>query len=179
MDRVPPSPHHRHQASLEDIIFLSDESEALEAAQRGRAEQKFYRIVRHFEAAEGSSSTRSSNTNGGQYNRPLLVRLTYEYARSRESQDIFLRALFHSMALSLDNENDIDLDRDQGHLEANLSLFADYLFDNFFLPRKDVGEAIPCRIRHADGCCVSARVIGQNTPALTRGVLRHPARPRG
>lgn len=57
MDPVPPSPHHRHQASLEDIIVLSDELEVLDAVQRSRAEQKFYRIVRHFEAAEADTHT--------------------------------------------------------------------------------------------------------------------------
>ena len=60
--------------------------------QRSQAEQKFYRIIRHFEAAEGG--TRGSNSgSSSQYNRPLLIRFTYEYARSRESQGIFLRAL--------------------------------------------------------------------------------------
>jgi hypothetical protein len=188
MDRVPLSPHHRHQASLEDIIFLSDESEALDAAQRSRAEQKFYHIVRHFEAAAavGSGSVRGSNAKSGQYNRPLLVRLTYEYARSRESQDIFLRAIFHSMALSLESEDDIDLDMDQERLQLSLSLFADHLFDNFFLPCKDtqvrgaIHNPLFALIRHADlCCCASACGIGQNTPTLPRGPLRHPARPGG
>ena len=141
MDRVPPSPHHRHQASLEDIIIFSDEPQALNAAQRSQAEQKFYRIVRHFEAAEGG--TRGSNSSSSQYSRPLLIRFTYEYARSRESQDIFLRALFHSMALSLDGEDDVDFENDEEHLRAALFLFADYLFDNLFLPCKDDGETIP------------------------------------
>jgi hypothetical protein len=129
MDPVPPSPHHRHQASLEEIIFLSDEPEALDAVQRNRAEQKFYRIVRHFEAATATATA-------AQYSRPLLVRLTYEYARSRESQDIFLRAIFHLMGLSLDGEDDVDFKCNQEHLRAALLLFADYLFDSFFLPCK-------------------------------------------
>jgi len=137
MDPVPGSPHHRHQASLGGIVFLSDEPEVLGPVQRSRAEQKFYRIVRRFEAAEGrthgsNSNTNNNNNTSSQYNRPLLVRLTYEYARLRESQDIFLRALFHSMALSLDDQDDIDLECNQEQLRAALLLFADHLFDKFF-----------------------------------------------
>ncbi|KAK3933822.1 hypothetical protein QBC46DRAFT_401156 [Diplogelasinospora grovesii] len=127
MDPTSPSPHHRHQSSLEGIICFSSEP-ALEAGERARARQKFYRIIDHFRAADGSRS------GGCQYNRPLLIRLTYEHARSEESQDIFLRAFFQSMALSVDSENDLDFENNEQDLGSALSRFADYLLDNFFLP---------------------------------------------
>ena len=47
------------------------------------------------------------------------------------------------MALSLDGEDDVDFECDEEHLRATLFLFADYLFDNFFLPCKNDGETIP------------------------------------
>ncbi|KAK3991281.1 hypothetical protein QBC44DRAFT_380057 [Cladorrhinum sp. PSN332] len=122
-----PSPHHRHQSSLEGIIYFSSEP-ALEAGERARAKQKFYRIVDHFKVANGSRNS------GRQYDRPLLVRLTYEHARSEESRDIFLRAFFQSIALSIDSENDIDFENNEEDLDLALSRFADYLLDNFFLP---------------------------------------------
>jgi len=190
MDPVPGSHHHRHQASLGGIVFLSGEPEVLGPVQRSRAEQKFYRIVRHFEAAEdrthgsNSNTNNDNNTNSSQCNRPLLVRLTYEYARSRESQDIFLRALFHSMALSLDDQDDVDLECNQEQLCAALLLFADHLFDNFFLPCKDDREAMPLLhcycVRHADiRCRISACILGQDAPALASGAFCHPARTGG
>lgn len=86
----------------------------------------FYQIVFHFEAMKRKRS---------EYNRPLLVRLTYEYARSKESQDNFLRAFFKPMALSMDGEEQVNFT--DKHLEADLHSaltgFAEYLFENFFL----------------------------------------------
>ncbi|KAK3377454.1 hypothetical protein B0H63DRAFT_384064, partial [Podospora didyma] len=121
-------PHHRHQSSLEGIVYLSSEA-PLEPGQRNQARRKFYDIISYFEATEPRSDEFS-----GHYNRPLLVRLTYEYSRSEKSQDIFLRAFFQSVALPIDGEDDVDLDDTE--LEAALVRFAEHLFDNFFLPRK-------------------------------------------
>lgn len=134
MDPNHPAPHHRHQSSLEGIIDLLNKPEPLGAEQRSRAEEQFYRIVRRFENAQ--EHTVQCN-NGTKYNGPNLVRLTYEYALSQESKDIFLRAFFDTMALSLDSEDDIDLETDQeDHLGTGLKTFADYLFENFFFPSK-------------------------------------------
>ena len=121
-------------SSLEGIIDFSTARAPLHADQRAHAKRKFYHIVGHFKTTGGNSK---------QYNRPLLVRLTYEYARSEESQDVFLRAFFQSMALSLDihdleADHDVNLSNksDEADLRSALFGFADYLIDNFFLPRK-------------------------------------------
>ncbi|KAH6627674.1 hypothetical protein F5144DRAFT_576542 [Chaetomium tenue] len=122
-----PLPHHRRRSSLEGIISFSDEP-ALEPAGRARLSNKFQRIVNHFEGAAAG---------GSQYNRPRLVRLTYEYVRSEVSKDIFLRTFFRSMGLTLIDEqhdDDIDFENCEEELSSGLSRFADYFFDNFFLP---------------------------------------------
>ncbi|KAK0718752.1 hypothetical protein B0T21DRAFT_295268 [Apiosordaria backusii] len=118
------SPHHRHQSSLEGVISFSSQPPL--GAERARANAKFHRIVDHFkEAADGQKK--------GPYNRPLLVRLTYEYARSQESKDIFLRAFFQAMDVQIDGKNDIDFDTDE-RLGSALTQFANHLVDHFFLP---------------------------------------------
>lgn len=142
------SPLHRHQSSLEGILDFSLR-QPLTAEQRQQAKRKFYHVVQHFEAAETTQIDRARKR-GSQYNRSLLVRLTYEHARSAESQDIFLRTFFRSMPLSLDSE-DFESDRDvdlgseatEAHLRSLLIGFADYLLDNFFLPCKNVTFLLP------------------------------------
>lgn len=42
---------------------------------------------------------------GTTYSRTLLIRYTYDYARSEESRDVFLQAFFRSMRLSLDADD--------------------------------------------------------------------------
>ncbi|KAK0727689.1 hypothetical protein B0T26DRAFT_638007 [Lasiosphaeria miniovina] len=125
MDPASPTPHHRHLSSLEGTIYFSP-GPALETGKRARAKQQFYGIIDHF---QGSDKSRNS-----QYNRTLLVRLTYKYTRSEESQEIFLRAFFQAMSLSIDGEDDVDLEDTEEDLRLALSCFADYLLDNFFLP---------------------------------------------
>lgn len=129
------SPLHRHQSSLEGIIDFSTRT-SLSADQRARATHRFNHIVRHFELQSGSVGSRRQRDT--QYSRPLLVRYTYEYARSEESRDIFLRAFFQSIQLSLDamDDGDIDLGNEQVETDLRSALFAfsDYLLDNFFLP---------------------------------------------
>lgn len=65
------------------------------------------------------------------YNRSRLIRLTYDYARSPLSQDNFLRAFFGSLELSMDGEEDLN-----EPIRSKFFGFADYLVNNFFLPRK-------------------------------------------
>ncbi|KAK3366606.1 hypothetical protein B0T24DRAFT_596516 [Lasiosphaeria ovina] len=68
------------------------------------------------------------------------VRLTYEYARSEEPQDIFLRAFFQAMSLLIDSEDDADLENNEEDLCSALSQFADYLVDDFFLPLRAIRQ---------------------------------------
>lgn len=124
---MPPSlPLHRHQSSLEGVIDFSSEP-TLGTDQRTNAKRRFYHIVEYFEAANSSSSN-------DDYSRPRLVHFTYDYALSEESRDNFLRAFFRAMALSIDGEEDIDVE----DLRSPFFGFADYLLDNFFLPCKSI-----------------------------------------
>lgn len=132
---APPSPLHRHQSSLEGILDFSA-TPPLEADQRLQARQRFYHIINHFEAYPDSK-----NSSNNQYDRVKLVRLTYEHARSEESKGNFLRAFFQSMTLPIGGKGEDDIDFSDADLTAGLRTslfgFAEYLFDNFFLPCKD------------------------------------------
>ncbi|KAG8407060.1 hypothetical protein J3458_020555 [Metarhizium acridum] len=124
------SAHHRHQSSLEGIIDFSS-SPPREDHDRTLAIEKFYHIIEHY---ENNPSTFSS----GQYSRPKLLRLTYEYATSEKSKNNVLEAFFQAVGLSINQLNDIDFlneETENGLLEKLIG-FADYLFDNFFLPLK-------------------------------------------
>ncbi|SCO90097.1 uncharacterized protein FRV6_14225 [Fusarium oxysporum] len=101
------------------------------------ASRRFYQIVNHFDA--------SGSGNNGEYDRIKLVCLTYEYARSEESKGNFLSAFFQSAALPMDGEEAIDLgDADlEAELRTSLFNFAEYLFDNFFLPLKASTKKTP------------------------------------
>lgn len=117
---------HRHQSSLEGIIDFSTRP-PLTAAQRLSASRRFSQLVSHFDVPDSSSKG---------YDRVKLIQLTYHYARSEESKDNFLRAFFESADLPIDGDEDIDLgDADrQAKLYDSLFNFAEYLFENFFLP---------------------------------------------
>ncbi|OAX80986.1 hypothetical protein ACJ72_04674 [Emergomyces africanus] len=85
------------------------------------------------------------DTINGRYNRCLLVQYTYEYSRSVESKDMFLRAFFDTMPVTLDGNEDIDFSNknlEQQLREAFID-FADYLLDNFFFPLKSAGKKTP------------------------------------
>ncbi|KAK3296222.1 uncharacterized protein B0H64DRAFT_432815 [Chaetomium fimeti] len=120
--------HHRYQPSFEGIMSVSDEA-AMGAAERALLKNKFQRIINHFDRANGTTNTGGDS----QYNRPRLVRLTYEYARSEASKDMLLRAFFLSTGLSL-NDDDLDFENGEEELNLGLSRFADYLFESLFLP---------------------------------------------
>jgi len=121
--------HHRHQASLESIINFSPPP-ALSASQRNHASRKFYQIVNHFDVAGDARPAR------GTYNVPRLIRLTYEYALSEESRDLILQAFFRALELRLDDPEDVALGGEQGeNIRADMVGFAEYLMDNFYLPR--------------------------------------------
>ena len=121
---------HRHQSSLEGIIDFSKKP-PLSLSEYQSASRRFYQLIGHFESL--SHNRRGEN----KYDRVKLVRLTFEYARSKESQGNFLRAFFEAVDISIDKNDDIDLsdaDRRAG-LQESVHNFADYLFENFFLPR--------------------------------------------
>src|ERR1051325_11396394 len=100
------APSLRHQSSLEGLIdFSATEPVFANEQERAQAIGRFRRILDHFEAAEPPAPRHSHG-----YDRPVLVRLTFEYARSPESQDKFLVAFFQSVALGmLDNNDGINL----------------------------------------------------------------------
>ena len=120
--------HHRHQASLEGFLDFSN-PRTLSADQRERASRKFYEIVDYFDEP--------GSTRGASYNRPRLIRLTYEYALSDESRDLLLQTFFHSIGLNFDDDDEGFLLAGDGGEELRSSVleFADYLMDNFYLPR--------------------------------------------
>ena len=123
------SSHHRHQASLEEILDFNLPP-SLSSDQRGNAARRFYQIVDRFDVAE--EEVIGDNTT---FNRPRLVRLTYEYALSKRSQDMLLAAFFQSLGLSLDETSGADVDFSDG-IRSGVFNFADYLMDNFFFPCK-------------------------------------------
>ncbi|KAI0388329.1 hypothetical protein F5Y17DRAFT_453269 [Xylariaceae sp. FL0594] len=127
---VPPSPLHRHQSSLEGVIDFSAQP-PLGTDQRSVAQDRFNRIINYFNTDDPS--------NRGPYNRSQLIRSTYEYALSEQSQDNLLRAFFQAMTLSLDDDGDIDFDE----LRPKFFGFADYLLDSFFLPLKASTKKTP------------------------------------
>jgi hypothetical protein len=133
------SPHHRHQSSLEGVIDFAS-PQCLEPDQRNRATDLFNQIVAHCEP---------SQTENNEYKRVTLIRVAHEYVISRDS---FLACFFlyieqelHpgenvsepclSQALShLANLASWDRER-WNELATHVAAFADYLVDNFFLPR--------------------------------------------
>lgn len=134
-----PSPLHRHQLSLEGLIDFSADVLSLDSSQRSSAEHRFYRIVDHFETDHDVNDSRSQTNRdkdkdkkSTRYSPPRLVRLTYEHALSEQSRDNFLRAFFSAMELSIDGQQEEEVDVED--LRLPFFGFADYLLDNFFLP---------------------------------------------
>ncbi|GAB1319485.1 hypothetical protein MFIFM68171_09695 [Madurella fahalii] len=133
------APSHRHQSSLEDVIDFSAAAQPLFAneQQRNRAVSRFRRIVNYFEDAQQPASRY-----GDGYNRPALVRLTFEYARSQESQDRFLGAFFRSLGLGMLDDS-VDHDSELAGFRELLFGFADFLMANFFLPLRAATNKTP------------------------------------
>jgi hypothetical protein len=122
-------PQIRRRSSMEDVIDFSRLPE-FEPTERARVQRRFTCIVTHFELdADRRSQGHLS------YNAPRLVRLTYEYARSEESKDTFLRFFFNHMAIPPNREDDDDLDFNNPRIKRNLSKLGDTLVRHFFLPR--------------------------------------------
>ncbi|KAG8413153.1 hypothetical protein J3459_015720 [Metarhizium acridum] len=85
------SAHHRHKSSLEGFISFSS-SPPLEIDERALAAERFFEIIEHYE---------NNKLSNGQYNRPKLLRLTYEYATSEKSKDNILQAFFNALSLPI------------------------------------------------------------------------------
>ncbi|KAG8664909.1 uncharacterized protein FPOAC1_012886 [Fusarium poae] len=127
---APPAlPLHRHQSSLEGIIDFSSR-EPLSESHRASAIRRFYQVINYF---DGNDTKRGQN----QYDRVKLVLFTYEYSTNQLSKDNVLIAVFEFLKLSISAEEDIDFEDAtyQSELKNHLYEFADYLIDNFFLPR--------------------------------------------
>lgn len=117
-----PSPHHRHQASLEGVINFFAVTPALSPQERQEATSVFTAIVDACEPLQNQEP----------YKQVTLVRLTYEYARSEASKDNFLRFFFqHTQIPTGASERDSTSSSDYG---LRLVAFADTLIENFFLP---------------------------------------------
>jgi hypothetical protein len=103
--------------------------------ERTRVVTRFNYIVQYFEAIEPQATTRGY-LEVNNYNRPALVRLTFEYACPPESQDKFLYAFFNAMALVMMDNDGLDLNDDKIGIDLHLLLFgfAHHLLHHFFLP---------------------------------------------
>lgn len=110
--------------SAADPPFTNDDD-------RAQAVGRFRRIVGHFEALEKPASKCDGDGDG--YNRPALIRLTFDHARSEKSKDLFLVVFFQSLGIGiLDDEDELV---DVADLRDAVFGFAEFLMANFFLPR--------------------------------------------
>ena len=102
------------------------------------ARDTFDRIVAHFEAIDPYPDLpypQRCTT----YSKPLLIRNMYKYARSEESQNVFLRAFFGWMELPMDSNADLDFQE----LAPRFSEVARYLIVKLFTPCKPPFYMIP------------------------------------
>ncbi|KAG8416385.1 hypothetical protein J3458_006975 [Metarhizium acridum] len=128
-------PLHRHQSSLEGFVNFSS-STPLQDTERLQARTLLYKIVQHYE-------NQSNITTNSPYNRPKLLRLTFEYATTEESKDNVLRAFFNSIGLSMTGDVDLSCKKTEANVWFSIKGFADSLIDNFFLPRESSCLKIP------------------------------------
>ncbi|KAL8370989.1 hypothetical protein RB595_001033 [Gaeumannomyces hyphopodioides] len=133
-------PLKRHRSSLEGTMILHTGTPVLSEDTTAQATIRLYHILEHFEAA-------AANEQQG-YNRPALVRLSYEYTQSDHSRSLFLSSFFESLALPLaGNATDSDVNFGDPEVEARLGTsvdaFAEYLMNNFFLPLKAASNKTP------------------------------------
>ncbi|KAH7187728.1 hypothetical protein DER44DRAFT_125956 [Fusarium oxysporum] len=84
------APHHRHQSSLEGFIdFSTGASPSFNPDELDKGAGVLRRVIEHFEPLSTEKP----------YNRPRLVRLTYEHARSDQSKSKFLHAFLRATSL--------------------------------------------------------------------------------
>ncbi|KAF5986036.1 hypothetical protein FBULB1_2600 [Fusarium bulbicola] len=92
-----------------------------------------HRVIDHFEPL----------STGKPYNRPRLVRLTYEHARSDQSKSNLLHAFLGEVNITIDQVIDLDDETVEEETHLALNAFADFLVNNFFLPLKAAGSKTP------------------------------------
>ncbi|KKZ62100.1 hypothetical protein EMCG_03394 [[Emmonsia] crescens] len=137
--------HHRHQTSLEQVLDFSEA--LLTTAELAQADDIFNKLINHCEPLQSNKP----------YKKVTLVRLTYEHSRSK---DTFLRQFFtyfedtqdqnsqgpptfeHGLSKFLSFNSQAALARKREAEEA-IDSFAEYLFDNFFLPMRAAGMKTP------------------------------------
>jgi len=151
---VPPTSHHRHQVSLEELIDFAAVP-SLNQAQRTAARDTFYSLVNSFDSEDAPSSTLP-------YSRTKLIRYTFEYSLSQDAQDNFLWAFFRAIDSPFDGQG-LDLDKIRPYFHG----FADYLIDHFFLPC----IPSPCQVAHPSQFAIttnlrsnSVKAAGTKTP---------------
>ncbi|KAK4194664.1 hypothetical protein QBC40DRAFT_290317 [Triangularia verruculosa] len=128
-------------SSLSGLIdFSAAEPLFANEQERAQAVGRFHRIVHHFEALEQPASRY-----GEGYNRPALVRLTFEYACSQESKDRFLGAFFRSLAIGMLDDHNVNLSDDSvvANFREAVFGFAEFLMANLFLPLRATTNKTP------------------------------------
>lgn len=128
--------HHRHRTSLEQVLDFT--APPLTPAEQVQADSIFNQLIAHCEPIQRSKP----------YKRVTLVRLTYEHCRSK---NVFLQQIFtyfdglpdqsqgqkptfeHGLSKFLGFSSQTILERKR-EAEMMMDSFAEYLFDNFFLP---------------------------------------------
>lgn len=122
-----------HQSSLEGLIDFSAQPVFSDPSERARAIARFHRIVGYLETIDRA---------GSQYNRPVLIRLAFEYVRSSESQDSFLEFFFRTLSLDM-LDSDLNDEACAGLREPVIAI-VEFLMTNFFLPRESPAVCLPC-----------------------------------
>ncbi|KAH7204868.1 uncharacterized protein BKA55DRAFT_291464 [Fusarium redolens] len=160
-----PAPHHRHQSSLEGTIDFSPRpSPFFSPDELDKAAGILRRLVEHFEPLSTEKP----------YNRPRLVRLTYEHARSDQSKFNFLHAFLGTVNITIDEVFDLNDETKKNKILSALNTFADFLVDNFFLPLKAAGNKTPQPSPAANSRITSTRpVVGsvERVASLRRDCL--------
>ncbi|KAK2750019.1 hypothetical protein FQN55_002737 [Onygenales sp. PD_40] len=143
--RGQPAAHHRHQASLEQTLDFS--LPPLTASERANAKIIFGQLMEHCEPLQRNSP----------YKTVTLVHLTYEHSQSK---DTFLKQFFIFIDNDIPNKNgpptfEHGLSHFHGfngqtaspslkrEAEGVVDSFAEYLFQNFFLPLRAAGSKTP------------------------------------
>ncbi|PGH00713.1 hypothetical protein AJ79_08133 [Helicocarpus griseus UAMH5409] len=118
--------HHRHQTSLEQVLGFS--AAPLTTAELAQADNIFKQLISHCEPLQSSKP----------YKKATLARLTYAHSRSKE---MFLRQFFTYLDDTFDQNSQWSPKKRE--VETAIDSFAEYLFDNFFLPMKAAGTKTP------------------------------------
>ncbi|CVL09111.1 uncharacterized protein FMAN_14250 [Fusarium mangiferae] len=144
------APHHRHQSSLEGFIdFSTGASPSFNPDELDKGAGVLRLVIEHFEPLSTEKP----------YNRPRLVRLTYEHARSDQSKSNFLHAFLRAVDITIDGVIDLDDEMVEEEIRLALNAFADFLVDNFFLPLKAAGSKTPQPSPAASSRITSTRPI--------------------